>query len=63
MHHPLISSGRPILISHQGFPLTTNHQFFGDGVYSTGSMNPTVHSSGLNDAPLEFNILKHKAGN
>lgn len=67
MHHPLMGSARPILFSHQGFPLTAN-QFFNDSIYSSSSLahfsssSSSLLPSALNDAPLEFNALRPKTG-
>lgn len=61
MHHPLMGSARPILFSHQGFPLAAN-QFFNDSIYSSSSLTPSLLPSALNDAPLEFNVLRPKSG-
>ncbi|XP_065202254.1 ecto-NOX disulfide-thiol exchanger 2 isoform X2 [Planococcus citri] len=58
MHHSLMGTGRPILIGHQGFPLAHHHhhhQLFNESVFSPGGVTPSVLSTGLNDAPLEFN--------
>ncbi|KAK7580055.1 hypothetical protein V9T40_000684 [Parthenolecanium corni] len=60
MHHPLMGSARPILFSHQGFPLAAN-QFFNDSIYSSSSLTPSLLPSALNDAPLEFNVLRPKS--
>lgn len=68
MHHSLMGAARPILINHQGFPVAHHHhhphhhQLFTDSVYSPGGMTPSVLSTGLNDAPLEFNLPRSKPG-
>lgn len=59
VHHSLMGSTRPILISPQGFPVTANHQFFNERIFSPSAIAPVL-SSGLNDAPLEFNVLRQK---
>ncbi len=61
MHHPLMGSARPILINPQGFPMTANPQFFSDAFYSTSPLTPSVLGTGLNDTPLEFNVLRPKS--
>lgn len=60
VHHSLMGSTRPILISPQGFPVSANHQFFNERIFSPSAIAPVL-PSGLNDAPLEFNVLRQKS--